>query len=195
MIDQGLLSHIHPVHLDESIGSGQGRHSSVSVLEPVIRIERSRPLGPASRAKATYRIIVHFIAQFSINNFDRRSVGNLMLRQCAMWELTKCRFGGRHNRIFDSITLRYLYRSGERHTILPPGDAIASDIQVTHETGVSGDVQAGLSAINGQPTPSVVVHAQNESKITYERKLRSWRKALSYEPCSYYPSRRSGGSG
>ena len=60
---------------------------------------------------------------------------------------------------------------------------MASDIQVTHEMGVSNDVQLGLSSSNGQPTPSLVVHAQNENKITYERKLRSWRKGLSYEPC------------
>ena len=66
-----ILSHIYPVHLDESIGSGQGKYASVSVLEPVIRIERSRPMGAPGRAKSTYRIIVHFILQFSINHFER----------------------------------------------------------------------------------------------------------------------------
>ena len=67
---------------------------------------------------------------------------------------------------------------------------MASDIQVTHEMGVSNDVQLGLSSSNGQPTPSLVVHAQNENKLTYERKLRSWRKGLSYEPCKSTLSRK-----
>ncbi|KAH8896630.1 hypothetical protein GQ53DRAFT_680298, partial [Thozetella sp. PMI_491] len=128
-----------------------------------MRIERSRPAGPSAHSKSTYRVILHFVVQFSINGFDRTPLS-------------------KHNRIFDSITLRYLYRNGERHTILPPGDTIASDIQVTNEAGVSVDGQLGLSTINGQPTPSMVVHAQNETKVTYERKLRSWRKGLSYEP-------------
>ncbi len=68
---QKNLSHIHPAHLEESIGAAQGRYASVGVLEPVMRIERSQSLGPSSNRRSTYRIIVHFTVQFSINNFDR----------------------------------------------------------------------------------------------------------------------------
>ncbi|KAK0713411.1 hypothetical protein B0T26DRAFT_804227 [Lasiosphaeria miniovina] len=159
-----VLSHIHPLYLEENVGGGRGRYANVSVLEPVMRIERS---GPQSchgdpHAKPVYRIVVNFQLQFNINQ-----VGEELQR---------------HNRIFDSVHVRYLYRSGERHDLVPKGDQVASDIQIRNENGQTSDVQAGVTAtVAGQPMPAFTVHAQHASKLTYERKLRSWRKSLTYE--------------
>ncbi|KAK3936708.1 hypothetical protein QBC46DRAFT_418382, partial [Diplogelasinospora grovesii] len=162
-VPQKILSHIHPLYLEENVGGGRGRYASVSVLEPVMRIERSAPPGPGDPHKPVYRVILYFVIQFSVNKSGQEVQ--------------------RHNRIFDSVNVRYLYRSGERHDVLPKGDQIASDIQISHENGQTGDLSLGVVATSGgQPMPTFTVHAQHASKLTYERKLRSWRKALSYEP-------------
>ena len=51
-----------------------------------------------------------------------------------------------------------------------------------NENGVSTEWTAGVSAAGaGYPSPALTVHAQHASKMTYERKLRSWRKSLTYE--------------
>jgi len=63
-----ILSNIHPLQLEENIGGGRGNYASVSVLEPVMRVERSgadcvkRP-----GARPVYRIILSFTIQFTIN--------------------------------------------------------------------------------------------------------------------------------
>ncbi|KAK4675136.1 hypothetical protein QC764_500975 [Podospora pseudoanserina] len=165
-----LLSHIHPVTLEENIQGGKGVYASVSVLEPVMRIERSGTYNCGDpSARPVYRIIVSFKLQFNIN----RSTGELQ----------------RHNRIFDSVNVRYLYRSGERHDVLPKGDDVVSDIAMRNESGVSTDLTAGVTATGvGHPLPAFTAHAQHASKVTYERKLRSWRKSLTYET---YPQPRS----
>ncbi|KAK3312984.1 hypothetical protein B0H66DRAFT_569315 [Apodospora peruviana] len=158
-----LLSHIHPIHLEESVDGGRGHYASVSVLDPVMRIERSGGNCAGNpTAKPVYRIILNLRMQLSINQKSS--------------ELQK------HNRIFDSINVRYLYRSGERHDILPKGDQVTSDITFRGEDGDSTDIQAGIGgSIGGQPMPALTVHAAHASKLTYERKLRSWRKSLTYE--------------
>ena len=83
--------------------------------------------------------------------------------------------------------MRYLYRGGEKHDLLPKGDQIISDISISHETGRSQELEAGIGNAGGHITPAFTVHAQHASKLTYERKLRSWRKALTYE--TYPPPR------
>ncbi|KAK3385942.1 hypothetical protein B0H63DRAFT_189659 [Podospora didyma] len=157
-----ILSNIHPLYLEENIGGGRGVYASVSVLEPVMRIERT---GEQLRhgdplVKPVYRIILGFTMQVNIHQ--------------ANGELE------RHNRIFDSVNVRYLYRSGERHALLPKGDQVSA-IQLTHESGRTSDAQAGVSGSSGGPVPAFTVHAQHANKLTYERKLRSWRKSLTYE--------------
>lgn len=78
--------------------------------------------------------------------------------------------------------MRYLYRSGERHVVLPKGDAVATDIQFTREDGRSRELEAGVTGvISGHPVPALTVHATQASKLTYERRLSSWRKSLTYE--------------
>ncbi|KAK3317539.1 hypothetical protein B0T19DRAFT_293470 [Cercophora scortea] len=157
-----ILSHIHPLPLEENIGGGRGNYTSTSILEPVMRIERGFNDTEHPRSKPVYRIILSFNIQFTINKSD----DDLQ----------------RHNRIFDSINCRYLYRSGERHDLLPKGDLMASEIQLSRESGNSADATAGITAsAGGQPIPAFTVHAQHASKLTYERKLRSWRKSLTYE--------------
>lgn len=87
----------------------------------------------------------------------------------------------RHNRIFDSVSVRYLYRKGEKHDLLPKGDSILTDISISHETGKSSEVEAGIAGASGHIAPAFTVHAQHASKLTYERTMASWRKALTYE--------------
>ncbi|KAK4160282.1 hypothetical protein QBC43DRAFT_373207 [Cladorrhinum sp. PSN259] len=160
-----LLSHIHPINLEESIQGGRGQYSSVSVLEPVMRIERSGTYNRGDPgARPIYRIILSLKLQLNIN----RVTGEIQ----------------RHNRIFDSINVRYLYRSGERHDLLPKGDDVVTDIAMRNENGVDTGWTAGVAgAAVGHPLPAMTVHAQHASKVTYERKLRSWRKSLTYETC------------
>ncbi|KAK4450571.1 hypothetical protein QBC34DRAFT_76480 [Podospora aff. communis PSN243] len=101
---------------------------------------------------------------------------------------------GRHNRIFDSVDVRYLYRRGERHDLLPKGDAILTDISLAHEEDKEAELEGGVSAnILGGPTPAFTVHASHGRKVTYERKLRSWRKSLAFE--TYPPPQTSSGGG
>lgn len=91
----------------------------------------------------------------------------------------------RHNRIFDSTSVRYLYRSGERHDVLPKGDAVVTDINFTREDARSRELEAGVAgSLPGHPIPALTVQATHASKLTYERKLRSWRKSLTYETCN-----------
>ncbi len=63
------LCKIYPIQLEENIGGGRGVFASVSVLEPVLRVERS---GPCHRqdnpgAKAVYRIVLNLKMQVAIN--------------------------------------------------------------------------------------------------------------------------------
>ncbi|KAK0610095.1 hypothetical protein B0T17DRAFT_512396 [Bombardia bombarda] len=157
------LSNIHPVSLEENVGGGRGNFASVSVLEPVMRVERSGPSSAGNPlSTAVYRIILSCKIQFTINR--------------AAEELQ------RHNRIFDSVKVRYLYRSGEKHELLPKGDNVPMDLNMTYEDGKSSDLTGGLSITGaGQPVPAFTVHAQHANKVTYERKLRSWRKSLTFE--------------
>ncbi|KAK0724965.1 hypothetical protein B0H67DRAFT_641442 [Lasiosphaeris hirsuta] len=108
-----MLSNIHPLQLEESIRGGRGMYASISILEPVMRIKWSgtnqRCGGP--NAKEVCRFVLDFKMQLSINRTSE--------------ELE------RHNCIFDSIDVRYLYRSGERHKLLLKGDFVTTDIQMT----------------------------------------------------------------
>lgn len=70
--------------------------------------------------------------------------------------------------------MRYLYRSGERHAVLPKGDAVAIDIQFTREDGRPKELEAGVTGvIPGHSIPALTVHAMHASNLTYERKLNS----------------------
>lgn len=80
------MSNILPVNLEEHPASGRGRYSTVGVLEPAIRIERSSdPYGTAGNDNndsqgntidATtrhpiYRIVATFVLEVSIVGFDQ----------------------------------------------------------------------------------------------------------------------------
>ncbi|KAK3689282.1 hypothetical protein B0T22DRAFT_461243 [Podospora appendiculata] len=184
-----ILSHIHPLLLEENIGGGRGNYASTSILEPVMRIERGFNDTEHPRPRPVYRIILSFNIQFAINKSDDEYVIPSTCRSpFPQWEIEADLKNSlqRHNRIFDSINCRYLYRSGERHDLLPKGDLMASEIQLSRESGNSADATAGITATaGGQPIPAFTVHAQHASKLTYERKLRSWRKSLTYETCRF----------
>lgn len=70
------MSNIIPINLEENPASGRARYSSVSVLEPVMRIERTGGIAsatnpPSGGSEASYRIVVTFIFEVAISGFDQ----------------------------------------------------------------------------------------------------------------------------
>lgn len=80
------MSNILPVNLEEQPASGRGRYSTVGVLEPAIRIERSSDAdttsansseigistnSTASTTGPVYRIVVTFVLEVGIVGFDQ----------------------------------------------------------------------------------------------------------------------------
>lgn len=55
-------SNIQPVELDENVGGGRGANTTISVLVPEIRIERTK--------KEKYLIVVTFTLQVKIHAFE-----------------------------------------------------------------------------------------------------------------------------
>lgn len=98
------------------------------------------------------------------------------------------RYMNTHDKMFDFVSLRYLYRRGEDFEVKPDGDSMTEDIRFTHETTDSKSLTVGISGeadvvTAGKVMPSASVHVQKDNKITIERTMRSWRKGLSYESC------------
>lgn len=64
-----VLSHIHPLALEENVGGGRGNYTTVSILEPVIRVERTGEYKQCGipDGRSVYRIILNFRMQLSIN--------------------------------------------------------------------------------------------------------------------------------
>jgi len=62
-------SPIYPVDLEENPAAGRGEFTTVSVLEPSIRVERSS--GTDAAPHGTYRIIATFNLEISIMGFNR----------------------------------------------------------------------------------------------------------------------------
>ncbi len=64
------MSNIHPLDLVDNPASGRGQYTTLSVLEPVMRIERS---GSEDSNTDYYRIIVTFVLEVEIIGFNQRS--------------------------------------------------------------------------------------------------------------------------
>ncbi|KAH6678720.1 hypothetical protein B0J14DRAFT_650934 [Halenospora varia] len=145
-------SEINPLELHECVGGGKRTHTSVSVIDPVMRIERFN-----QDHQQYYRIIATFNLQGS----------------------------SKHEKIFDYVSLRYLYHSTERHQVKPSADEIAS-IKATEATTNWRAIDARLSADTGNKgvTPSPTVHVQRDNRLTFERDMKSWRCGLDFEPYS-----------
>ncbi|KAH6699078.1 hypothetical protein BKA61DRAFT_741252 [Leptodontidium sp. MPI-SDFR-AT-0119] len=143
------------IYLQENVGGGRGRHTTISVLDPYIRIERTDD--------NQYRIIATFKLQVKIHAFEKG-----YMRRC--------------EKLFDFVSLRYLYYDLERHKVHPAGDAIAR-LAVTEENTTTKGFKAGLT---GDATMGVVptaeVSVESDNTLTYERKTKSWRRGFSYEP-------------
>jgi hypothetical protein len=87
------------------------------------------------------------------------------------------------NRFFDSVSIRYLFDSGERHEVKPEYEKFRN-AKVTelnsHETGA----QAGVSgSASSAITPSLEVHVQSNRSVTVEGDMASWRRGVSVESC------------
>ena len=85
------------------------------------------------------------------------------------------------NRVFDSVFLRYLFRSGERHEFRPEADAVAHGT-LKNEKGDQKDLTAGVSGTSaGIVTLSLQAHVQRNRTVALERVLNSWRLGVSVE--------------
>ena len=64
-------SPVRTFSLSENISGGRGANTTVSVLEPEIRIERGQRGPSEDEAEAYYRIILFFKLQVKIHAFER----------------------------------------------------------------------------------------------------------------------------
>jgi len=157
---------IDELPLHDNIGGGMSANTSVSVLGGVVRIER------AEDKAESYRIVAAFHLQVKIHSFEKG-------------------YFKTHNRLFDFISLRYLYHKDERHEVLPNAYPLTKKVGVTEESAKTGSMTAGVSATAPAPTltPNLSVQVGREQKITVQRDIGTWRRGLSYE--SWYARRRS----
>ena len=70
--DKHKRSNILDLLLDENVAGGRAAHTSISVLEPVMRIERTGDRSdPKHAPPEEYRIVLNFKLQVKIHAFDR----------------------------------------------------------------------------------------------------------------------------
>jgi hypothetical protein len=65
-----VLSRILAVNLEDSVGEGEGDYTAISIIDPTMRIERTPTLDPSDESESLFRIILTFVLQASILNFD-----------------------------------------------------------------------------------------------------------------------------
>ena len=95
-----------------------------------------------------------------------------------------CRYQ-KHNRFFDSVSLRYHFAEGEKHEVKPRSDGLTT-VNVTDEVGTSTEAKEGLSASGlGAITPSIEVHYQSNETIKVEHKSEAWRCGMALERCMF----------
>ncbi len=69
------MSNLHPLNLLENPASGKGEYTTLSVLEPVMRIERTGDGeldSPEDSDETFYRIVVTFVLEVEIIGFNQR---------------------------------------------------------------------------------------------------------------------------
>ncbi|OAA68273.1 hypothetical protein SPI_00468 [Niveomyces insectorum RCEF 264] len=171
------MSNILPLNLEDHPASGRGRYSTVSVLEPVMRIERTGEVEATgipidAGASASYRIVVAFVFEVAIFGFEQ-GPDRLSFQK--------------YNRFFDSVSVRYLFRQGDLIELRPHSDAAAKNIQVTKERDKSSSLDAGVSpGMVSAVAPNLSIQVQRDFRLTYQRSMNSWRMGLSFEE---YPVR------
>ncbi|KAH8666026.1 hypothetical protein BGZ60DRAFT_432189 [Tricladium varicosporioides] len=101
-----------------------------------------------------------------------------------------CSYRRKHEKIFDFISLRYLYNNNERHQLRPSGDRIVT-MKATEETTKSKALDGGISVDAGSVVPSAGVHLQQDNRLAFEREMKSWRCGLDYEPFRHAQSTRT----
>ena len=181
-------SHVRHIHLHENIAGGRGQYTTISVLEPGIRVERSKRLpseDPSKRWQPKYdeehyRIILTFKLQAEIIGFDHgfaRSPFCLDV-DCSYSNTHRSDF---YKRFFDSVSLKYLYHHGESHRVLPAGD-LSADLKVTDENSNKSTYTVGVQNAGPNPTGKLDAQVERNDKISYEAPMKAWREGLSYEP-------------
>lgn len=89
----------------------------------------------------------------------------------------------KHNRFFDSVSLRYLFTEGERHEVKPQPDRV-TEVKVMDESGNSTEAVAKLSgSAPNAISPSLEVHYQSHDTMTVEHSLEAWRCGMGVERC------------
>ncbi|CZR67348.1 uncharacterized protein PAC_17247 [Phialocephala subalpina] len=174
-------SHIKSVELLENISGGRGAHTTVSVLDPVISIERTD-----SKENPELRIVAYFKLQIKIHTFEKGFVFIVSYRTEASIADLRSRYRKKNDKLFDFISLRYLFQDGEKHEVKPRADHIVKLKEINETTKTqSVDVGADGNPLAGEVTLNVGVHVGLDNKLTYEHNSNSWRKGLSFE--SYAP--------
>ncbi|KAK5652417.1 hypothetical protein OQA88_10459 [Cercophora sp. LCS_1] len=154
-------------YLREKVAGGWEKYTAISVLDPGVRIERSAPKpttkrdGTQEKSEEHYRISLNFKLQVTMSKFDQQI--------------------DYYQRIFDSISLRYVFHRGEWHYVKPRGDPPAK-LNVTDETSNTMSMNAGVENLGPTPAGRVEAHVEVNDKISYQGKMTSWREGLSYEP-------------
>jgi hypothetical protein len=158
--------HIAQLPLKECVGSGKSANTSVSVLDGVVRVER------ADDEVHSFRIVANFQLQVKIHGFEKG-------------------YFKTHNRLFDFISLRYLYKADEIHEILPNFDEqLATEAEVTEESTKSSNMGLSMPAAAPAVAPSLSVQVGRDQKLTVKRTMAAWRPGLCYE--SWHPRRSKG---
>ncbi|KAM7183959.1 hypothetical protein V8F33_013275 [Rhypophila sp. PSN 637] len=147
-VDKDVLADIRWTYMDEKVGWSHGRYTVVNILKPFLRIERTprhKNRDPSiKKREAFYRVRLCFKLQVDIAGFDEGRGGSQVC-----------------NRFFDNISLRYLFKNGERHNL---------------NYGLTGVTPSTIA-------PKLEAHLTSEGRVTVEQPgQKSWRSGLSFEP-------------
>jgi len=183
---QPEVEHIAELSLKECVGGGKTANTSISALGGVIRVEREHDGKKDDQDEqddqgnkddkdgkpGNYRIVASFQLQVKIHGFEKG-------------------YFKTHNRLFDFVSLRYLYTKDERHEILPnfQEESLATEAEVTEESTKSSKWDMGLSKPAASPAvaPTLSVQVGRDRKLTVKRAMKAWKGGLSYE--SWHPRR------
>ncbi|KAF2260361.1 hypothetical protein CC78DRAFT_571266 [Lojkania enalia] len=148
------ILHVPHVDFPDKISPFDGDYTTLNVTKPVIRVELT--------AEKVYRITASFTLEVDLIDFDEESQ--------------------KFNKFFDSVSLRYLFKSPENHVFTPESDSWAR-AKLTTEKAKERGAALGASGTAPAISPNVELHFQSNKSVTVERDdMESWRRGVSQEP-------------
>jgi hypothetical protein len=139
-----------------------------------------------------YRLTTSFKLEVGIIGFDTRSETspNLVTVRKDTKESNSWQRFQKSNRLFESISLRYLFRENEDHEVKPQPyhdeeqDQFA-EARVENSESREVGFNAGISGVPPAVSPSLEFHVQKNKTVTIEQTMKSWRRGLSVEKCMH----------